>query len=481
MEANARGWKNYHSLWLWLLLGWTVSAADRSITGPVVTWMIQHKVAFLLAAVHPYALGGLVGSVFFAGYMLTQFPGGYLGDKYGYRTIITISLLWAGVATLVSGLLATLLGFVALRVVTGLGEGLYYANDRTLIAEVTPFEKRSLGMGVVITGLAIGITFALLLPPYLIHWGNSLLGAGNGWRMPFFVLGTATLIVGICISLYFRKDKPKISKPYGKALASTGKYSIVFFAAIIAVFYFADRAGVPSWGVAVIELVFALLLISFAYAKKGKELSAILRNRNLMLINIAGIAVLWNLWFFTFWSVSIISDSAHTSFLKAALTAAFNGIAGIIGFPIGGWLADYAVRRNWGRKIFLVLFTFLQGACTLVFALYLMGGGKSAVVMGTLLFVTSLFFNALQPIMHALVGDISKPEQRGSAFGMLNLFGEIGAVLSPALSGTLRDATGNWTGAVLLDAAVIFASFALLMFVRQRHAYVSESLESIAN
>src|SRR3954451_22228098 len=62
-----RTWPAYRTLWLWLLLGWTVSAADRSLTGPVVTWMIQNKVAFLAHADNPFALGGLIGGLFFAG------------------------------------------------------------------------------------------------------------------------------------------------------------------------------------------------------------------------------------------------------------------------------------------------------------------------------------------------------------------------------------------------------------------------------
>ena len=103
-----RTWPAYRTLWVFLLLGWTVSAADRALTGPVVTWMIENDVGFLKAAAHPFALGGLIGGLFFAGYMLTQFPGGYLGDKYGHRTIITISLIWAGIATIISGVVAGL-------------------------------------------------------------------------------------------------------------------------------------------------------------------------------------------------------------------------------------------------------------------------------------------------------------------------------------------------------------------------------------
>ena len=34
------------------------------------------------------------------------------------------------------------------------------------------------------------------------------------------------------------------------------------------------------------------------------------------------------------------------------------------------------------------------------------------------------------------------------------------------ISGTLRDATGNWAAAVMLDAGIILVSFVLLLFVR---------------
>ncbi|HZY56966.1 MAG TPA: MFS transporter, partial [Rubrobacteraceae bacterium] len=173
MEANSESRPAYRSLWVWLLLVWAASAADRAIAGPVFSYIISNNLPIIQGVENPYAVSGLVvGSLFFAGYMLTQFPGGYLGDKYGYRTIIVISTIWAALATLVTGLMTAIVGLVALRVITGLGEGMFYSNDRSIIVEQTPFEKRSFGMGVVITGLAIGITIAIIAAPFLIDLGN---------------------------------------------------------------------------------------------------------------------------------------------------------------------------------------------------------------------------------------------------------------------------------------------------------------------
>ena len=192
-SPQRRGWRSWHTLWVLLLLGWTVSAADRAVTGPVVTWMIDNGVGFLADAENPHALGGLVGGLFFAGYMLTQFPGGYLGDRYGHRTLIVVSLLWAGVATVLTGFVGGLVAFIVVRVVTGLGEGAFYSNDRTLITATTPERDRSLAMGVVITGLSLGITIAIVFTPELVEFGEALprsrrivadglLGAGSGDR-----------------------------------------------------------------------------------------------------------------------------------------------------------------------------------------------------------------------------------------------------------------------------------------------------------
>ena len=338
VEAGADGrggYPAYRTLWVWLLLGWIVSYADRTITGPVVTYMINNDVALLRGVENKFALGGLIGSMFFAGYMLTQFPGGYLGDRFGHRTIIVISIVWAGAATLVSGVMTALLGFVALRVITGLGEGTFYSNDRTVITQQSPFEKRSLGMGVVITGLSIGLTLALLLTPPLIRLGSNFFGTDGAWRMPFFVLGVITLVVGFGIHGFFRSQGGEFEfRPsYPSALTGLAKYSVVLFVAVMVVYYVALRAGLPEWGVAILVAALALALIGFVFGSKGGEVSPVLYNRNLLLIYISAIAILWHLWFVGFWSVSIISEAGSATFVTAGLTAAFNAGAGILGFP----------------------------------------------------------------------------------------------------------------------------------------------------
>jgi MFS family permease len=235
----------------------------------------------------------------------------------------------------------------------------------------------------------------------------------------------------------------------------------------MAVYFIGDAAGLSDIAIAICEVALAVALVIGVFARKGGELGPVLRSRDLMLINFAFIAVLWNLWFFSFWSVSIVADAAHSSFGRSALIAAFNAGAGIIGFPIGGWLSDVAVRRGIGRKRLVVVFTALQCLLTVAFGLVITGGAPSVWVMAALLFGASTFFNAMQPIAHAMIADIADPAHHGAAFGMNNLIGETGAVLSPAVSGVLRDATGAWSAAVFLDAGLIACTVLLFLFVRE--------------
>jgi MFS family permease len=208
-------------------------------------------------------------------------------------------------------------------------------------------------------------------------------------------------------------------------------------------------------------------VIAFVFPTKIQEMKGSLHDRNLVLLYLSSIAILWNLWFFGFWAVAIVAGNGAHSYQGAALTAMFTGLAGIIGFPAGGWLADRTLAAGRGRKPVLLTFTLLQALLTLALAAYLQAGGTSPVVMAALLFFAGLFFSALQPVGHALIADIARPEHRGSAFGLANLIGEIGAVLSPVVAGTLRDAYGSWPPAIYLDGGIILASFLCLAFVRE--------------
>jgi MFS family permease len=239
--------------------------------------------------------------------------------------------------------------------------------------------------------------------------------------------------------------------------------------AIVVLFLVSQALGWPEWATAVGVGVLAAVYIAFVVRNVRREGQAsTLFGRDITLIYIGYIAILWNLWFFSFWSVQIVREAADSSLIAAGLTAAFNAGAGLIGFPAGGWLADWSLRRGWGRKPLLLGCTAAYSLLAILFGIQVSGDGKpSLLVLGLLLFSSGLFFNALQPVAQGMTGDMVPADQRGSAFGLENLISEIGAVASPVVSGVLRDATGSWAPGVFTAAGLMIVAGILWAFARE--------------
>ncbi len=470
----------YRALWGVLLLGWVVSYADRTVTGPVIAWMIGNKAGFIADADNPATLGGLVGTMFFTGYMLTQYAGGRLGDRYGHREMIVVSLLWAGTMTLVSGLVTGLIAFVAARVLTGLGEGVFYSNDRTLIFNHTPTARRTIGLGIVISGLSIGLTVGIVATPYLIEWGSSMGMGDHAWGVPLYVFAAASFVVALIAYLFFRArlgGPMRLGPPFLRLVG----YSAPTFVVILLIFYAAQSLGWKDWVTAIVIGVLALVYIGVivrGVSKTGR--GGVLLTRDLWLIYVAYIAILWNLWFFSFWSVLIVQQSAKSSLVAAGLTAAFNAGAGIIGFPVGGWLADRQIRHGKARKPLVLICSISYSVLALVFGWQVREGNTpSLVLLGVLLFTSGLFFNALQPIVQGMTGDMVPASERGSVFGLLNLISEIGAVASPVVSGILFDQTGSWAPGVFTAAGIMIISVFLYLMVKEKLPSRQEDLAAV--
>ena len=60
MAENSGSSPAYRSLWVWLLLVWVASAADRAIAGPVFSYIISNDLPIIQGVENPYAVSGLV-------------------------------------------------------------------------------------------------------------------------------------------------------------------------------------------------------------------------------------------------------------------------------------------------------------------------------------------------------------------------------------------------------------------------------------
>jgi MFS family permease len=441
-----------------LFCAWTMCYLDRAVTGPVISWMITNDVGMVFSAGEPHAIGGLIGSMFFAGYMLTQFPAGYLGDSYGRRTMLVISTVWAGIATTLSGAVRGLSAFVAVRVLTGLGEGGYYSNDRALVAQITPAERVGTGMGVVFVGLAIGVTVATVSAPWLMDMAAGFMGP-EAWSLPFLLFGPPTVVVGLVLH---RRLPSSASDSYRKALPRLAIYSFAFLLVIMGFYLASVSLNLSVLWQTVFVLLAAMTLVIIIYARIGASSAPVLHDRSLMILYVSAIPILFTLWFFGFWALMVVSESSEMGLSGAAVYAGLFGLANAIGYPLGGLMCDRLPNIT-GRKRLYALTCLTVAALVAMMVLSIRAQDLASLAL--LLFLTGVAFASMQTVHMTLTADLSPPDLRGQSFGMWNLIAEFGALLSPVVCGYLRDATGSWDSAILLTATMLVASAFLVLMV----------------
>ncbi|HEY6419180.1 MAG TPA: MFS transporter [Candidatus Binataceae bacterium] len=116
---------------------------------------------------------------------------GYLGDRFGRRPIIVLSVAVYGLGTLLSATSTSLVRLVLFRSLTGLGMGGGWAPGQSLIAESIPAGQRARYAGYVQTGAPLGGLLAALAGGYL--------APQIGWRATFAVSAVPALFVAIAV------------------------------------------------------------------------------------------------------------------------------------------------------------------------------------------------------------------------------------------------------------------------------------------
>ncbi|MFW6360691.1 MAG: MFS transporter [Spirochaetota bacterium] len=117
---------------------------------------------------------------------------GHLADRVGYRLIMRLSLLMAGIGILLLSTGAGLPILILSMVVAGLGQGCFTPNLHSYLSAKLPYEKRSRYLGIVEYSWALAGIIGLALIGVLIELFS--------WREPLYVLGggliAASLLLG---------------------------------------------------------------------------------------------------------------------------------------------------------------------------------------------------------------------------------------------------------------------------------------------
>src|SRR5262245_30779126 len=138
-------------------------------------------------------IGSLL-SAFVLGYALFQAPGGWLGDRFGARRILTIAIVWWSVFTALTAVAPDLIlarwfgagiSLWVVRFLIGVGEGPALPNTNKIIGKWMAVSERARGSSLFLVAVGIGGAFT----PPAIAW----IMTNWGWRLSFLVCGALGL------------------------------------------------------------------------------------------------------------------------------------------------------------------------------------------------------------------------------------------------------------------------------------------------
>lgn len=191
------------------LIGATIEWYDFFLYG-VVAGIVFNKLYFPTG--DPLVSTMLAYGTFAVGFVSRPFGGvifGHFGDKLGRKSMLVLTLMIMGAATVLIGLLPTYaqigiwapLLLLILRIAQGIGLGGEWGGAVLMAFECAPLEKRGLYASIPQIGLAIGLCLASGIIALLTYVLSDAQFMAFGWRIAF-ILSIVLVLVGMYIRLH---------------------------------------------------------------------------------------------------------------------------------------------------------------------------------------------------------------------------------------------------------------------------------------
>lgn len=191
-DTKKKGLPYWLQLALLFFVGWIFMYATRNILSAS---MASIGAEFGLTGVQL----GLLNSLFYLSYTVTQIPFGAIGDKIGLKAVLVGGFILFGIFTGLTGVAASFIVLVIMRIMVGVGQGTYYGPQYALSSMNIPKEKRGIGNAIINSGMAFGTSLGLIGGGYVI---NTL---KLGWRANFFIFAIPVILIGVLFQFVIKK------------------------------------------------------------------------------------------------------------------------------------------------------------------------------------------------------------------------------------------------------------------------------------
>jgi ACS family sodium-dependent inorganic phosphate cotransporter len=354
---------------------------------------------------------GLVLSAFFIGYMLCMFVAGLLATRFGgKRVAVGAAFIWS-IFTLLTPVAATasISVLIGTRIFMGMGEAGLFPSTYELFGRWVPLSERARAAGRFMSGIPLGTVIGLAVSAWLVD--------RYGWPAPFYFFGM-TGLVWMLVWIFSVKDDPRDDHRVGaderRLLDDLRRVEAP------------SRLNVPVRRLLLRRPVFAVIAGQFASV--------------------------WTLNVLLSWLPSYFRDVQHLSIANAGIFSAAPWLTMALAVNLAAAASDRMIRR--GANVTSVRKLMQCGGLLSSAAFMLVTRGANTPAAALLLLVGA---TASLGITWCGFGpgnlDIA-PRHGGVMVGFTNTVCQIPGIVGVGITGWLVDATGTYSAAFALAAAI---------------------------
>jgi predicted MFS family arabinose efflux permease len=368
-------------------------------------------------------LGLLAGTAFAMFYVVLGVPIARLADRVNRRNLIATAVaVWSGMTAL-SGFAANIWQLALARVGVGIGEAGCSPPAHSMIADLYPPQQRSTAMGFYTLGISAGIMLAYLAGGWVVQ--------NIGWREAFLIVGVPGLLLALIVRFTLVEPQRGASEQREDSGHQPGLLDVArFLLARRSFLFMAVAAGLSSFvGYSIINFM-----------------------------------------------PSFIDRSFSIEFAQLGFWLGLNyGIAGGVGFFMGGYLADHIGRNGHRRALSFIAIAMLLSAVFNV-AVFV----SPTVVWCLALFVIpSVTTNVyLAPVLSQTQSLVSLRMRAVASSLVLLIINVIGLAMGPPITGLISDALEPGFGQESMRYSLLIVSTVLLPLAAWCYHEAGKSIEN---
>jgi ACS family hexuronate transporter-like MFS transporter len=369
---------------------------------------------------------------------------GYLGfgkliDRFGARLGYAAAVVVWTIAHIAHALVTTIGGFIAVRLVLGLGESGNFPAGLKAIAEWFPKRERALATGILTAGSNVGAVVTPLIVPAVT--------VALGWRASFVVTGSFSLVWLIFwLKIYRRPEEhPRVG------------------AAELAFINSDHEAGDPG---AAHPAAGNRVVGALARGNPAEGDTAPIPWRRLLTLRETWaftlgrflIDPIW--WMFLFWLPDFFAKRYHLNLVDFGPPLAVVYIVSDLGSIAGGWISSRLIRRgatvNVARKLAMLIAALL--VVPVMFAMYAHSLWLAVAIVG----LATSGHQGFSANLYTFPSDVFPKQAVASVVGIGGTAGAVGGMLMSKYAGWVLDSIGSYTPIFVVAGTVYLLALAVI-------------------